>query len=110
MNLPILILLNLCAALTVFFYASNRLSVKKWTYRQPELWVHTLLVGSSLGVLLTSLWDMGEVQHFAEVMMNISTAVYLGVRAWRKKQQNPPKPKTAKLPLPPYKHYTKFFK
>lgn len=96
MNLSILNLFNVLAALSVFFYATNRLSDKKWALKQPELWVHTLLVGSSLGVFLTSVWDMGVLKHMAEVMMNMATAVYLGVRAWRKSHQKP------KLPFPKF--------
>lgn len=102
MNLPIITLLNLCAVAVVFFYAANRLSAKKWTFRQPELWVHTLLVGSSLGVFFSSAWDVSS-RELAEVIMNMTTAIYLSVRAWRKKQQNPPK-----LPFP--KYYTKLIK
>lgn len=96
-------LLNAAASLAVFFYSSNRLSAKQWTFRQPELWAHTLLVGGSLAVFLTSIWDVGSLKYTAEVMMNVAIAFYLGVRAWRKKRQNPPK-----FPFP--KYYTKLIK
>lgn len=96
-------LLNAMAALAVFFYSSNRLSVKQWAFRQPELWAHTFLVGSSLAVFLTSVWDAGSLKYAAEVMMNLAIAFYLGVRAWRKSRQNPPK-----LPFP--KYYTNLIK
>lgn len=87
-NLTIIEFVNIIATLAVFFYSANRLSAKQWTVKQPELWVHSMLVGTSLQVVLVNAWDVVAWKQLSEVLLNITVAIYLGVRAWRKKQQN----------------------
>ena len=46
-----LVWLNLAAAVVVFVHCVCRLSVRKWTCRQPELLAHAVLCGGAVGVL-----------------------------------------------------------
>ena len=74
--------LNLVAALVIFVHCVCRLSVRQWTFRQPELWAHALLIGGAVGVIGVSL-ARGESTLGAEVWINIGMAAYFLSQSWR---------------------------
>ena len=73
--------LNLVAALVIFVHCVCRLSVRQWTFRQPELWAHALLIGGAVGVVGISL--VRGVSKPAEVWINIGMAAYFLSQSWR---------------------------
>ena len=73
--------LNLVAALVIFVHCVCRLSVRQWTFRQPELWAHALLTGGAVGVVGISL--VRGVSQPAEVWINIGMAAYFLSQSWR---------------------------
>ena len=74
--------LNLVAALVIFVHCVCRLSVRQWTFRQPELWAHALLTGGAVGVIGVSL-ARGESTLGEEVWINIGMAAYFLSQSWR---------------------------
>ncbi len=74
--------LNLVAALVIFAHCVCRLSVRQWTFRQPELWAHALLIGGAVGVIGVSL-ARGESTLVAGVWINSGIATYFLSQSWR---------------------------
>ncbi|MDO5638645.1 MAG: hypothetical protein Q4G28_02125 [Neisseria sp.] len=77
-----LIVMNLVAAAVVFVHCVCRLSVRRWTWRQPELWAHALMTGGAVGVLCSSL--IRESPHnISEIVINAGLAGYFLAQSWR---------------------------
>ena len=74
--------INLIAALIVFVHCVCRLSVRQWTFRQPELWAHALLTGGAVGVIGVSL-ARSESTLSAGVWINSGMAAYFLSQSWR---------------------------
>ena len=78
----VLVLLNVAAMAAVFIYSACSLSVKKWTWRQPELWIHALLIGGSVAVIGHTA-DSGQPHHLTEVLFNVAAACFFMLRSRR---------------------------
>ena len=82
MNNLILTAVNILAGLIVFIHCVCRLSVRRWTWRQPELWAHALMVGGAIGVFFSSL--IRETPHnISEIVINCGVAGYFLAQSWR---------------------------
>ena len=46
-----LMMANVAAMAAIFVYSACSLSVKRWTAKQPDYWIHSLLVGGSIAVI-----------------------------------------------------------
>jgi hypothetical protein len=73
--------LNIAASLMIFVHCACRLTVQRWTVRQPELWIHALLLSASIGVAASNL--NGATRNPHEVMLNIGIAAYFAAQTWR---------------------------
>ena len=51
----ILTAVNILAGLIVFIHCVCRLSVRRWTVKQPELWAHAALAGGASGIICSPL-------------------------------------------------------
>lgn len=74
-------LINLLSALTIFVHCACRLTVQRWHLRQPELWIHAILLASAVGVAASS----GDTANPHEVILNATTAAYFAAQTWRLK-------------------------
>ncbi|MFC3873329.1 hypothetical protein [Neisseria musculi] len=74
--------LNMISAGVIFVHCVCRLSVRRWNWRQPELWAHAVLCGGSVGVIGHGL-AQGGVAHPAEIIINCGTAAYFLSQTWR---------------------------
>ena len=84
----ILTAVNILAGLIVFIHCVCRLSVRRWTWRQPELWAHALMVGGAIGVFFSSLIRESPLIDYtqpvpAELVFNVGAAVYFLAQTWR---------------------------
>ncbi|MGF6148971.1 Uncharacterised protein [Kingella potus] len=80
MNAPSLMnLANLASALLIFVHCACRLTVQRWTLRQPELWIHAVLLASAVGVAASS----ADTANPHEVILNAATAAYFAAQTWR---------------------------
>ncbi len=77
-----LVWLNLAAAVVVFVHCVCRLSVRKWTCRQPELLAHAVLCGGAVGVLGSGL-TQGTAHHPSEIIINCGIAAYFLSQTYR---------------------------
>ena len=53
----ILTAVNILAGLILFIHCVCRLSVRRWTVKQPELWAHAALAGGAIGIICSPLID-----------------------------------------------------
>ena len=74
--------LNISAGLIVFVYCVCRLSVRRWTLDQPELWAHATLTGGAIGIIYSPLIDYTQPVP-AELVFNVGAAVYFLAQTWR---------------------------
>ena len=74
--------LNISAGLIVFVYCVCRLSVRRWTLDQPELWAHAALTGGAIGIIYSPLIDYTQPGP-AELVFNVGAAVYFLAQTWR---------------------------
>lgn len=72
-------LINLLSALMIFVHCACRLTVQRWHLRQPELWIHAVLLASAVGVAASS----GDTVNPHEVILNAATAAYFAAQTWR---------------------------
>ena len=77
-----LLMVNVVAMVAIFVYSACSLSVRQWTTKQPDYWIHSLLVGGSVAVIGHSLAS-GQVHHWTEIMFNVAAASYLLMRSRR---------------------------
>ena len=77
-----LLMVNVVAMVVIFVYSACSLSVRQWTAKQPDYWIHSFLVGGSVAVIGHSLAG-GQVHHWTEVMFNVATAAYFMLRSRR---------------------------
>lgn len=80
-----LLIINVLSALVIFYHCVYRLSVRKWTWKQPEMWVHVVLTGGSVGVMGHELVS-GAVHHPSEILINVGVAAYFLSLTWRQWQ------------------------
>lgn len=80
-----LLIINVLAALVIFCHCVCRLSVRKWTWKQPEMWAHVALTGGSVGVMGHGLVS-GAVHHPSEILINVGVAAYFLSLTWRQWQ------------------------
>ena len=71
-----LLMINVAAMAAIFVYSACSLSVRQWTAKQPDYWIHSLLVGGSVAVI-------GQVHHWTEIMFNVAAASYFVMRSRR---------------------------
>ena len=79
---------NVSAAVIIFVHCACRLSVRRWTLKQPELWAHAILCGGAVGAIGHGLVQGGAV-HPSEITLNIGMAAYFlsqTYRLWYMKQ------------------------
>lgn len=74
--------LNMAAVAVVFLHCVCRLSVRRWDWRQPELWAHAVLCGGSVGVIGHGL-TQGGFTHPSEIIINCGVAAYFLSQTWR---------------------------
>lgn len=77
-----LMMANVAAMAAIFVYSACSLSVKRWTAKQPDYWIHSFLVGGSVAVIGHSLAG-GQVHHWTEIMFNVAAASYFMLRSHR---------------------------
>ena len=77
-----LMMANVAAMAAIFVYSACSLSVKRWTAKQPDYWIHSFLVGGSVAVIGHSLAG-GQVHHWTEIMFNVGAASYFVMRSRR---------------------------
>ncbi len=77
-----LLMINVAAMAAIFVYSACSLSVRQWTAKQPDYWIHSLLVGGSVAVIGHSLAG-GQVHHWTEIMFNVAAASYFVMRSRR---------------------------
>ncbi len=80
-----LLIINVLAALVIFCHCVCRLSVRKWTWKQPEMWAHVVLTGGAVGVMGHGLVS-GAVHHPSEILINVGVAAYFLSLTWRQWQ------------------------
>lgn len=80
-----LLIIDVLAALVIFCHCVCRLSVRKWTWKQPEMWAHVVLTGGSVGVIGSGLVQ-GGVHHPSEILINLGLAAYFLSLTWRQWQ------------------------
>ena len=56
--------INILASLAIIAHCGCRLSVQQWKMKQPELWIHALLLAASIGVGDGEFPERGEVLVF----------------------------------------------
>ena len=78
----ILTAVNILAGLIVFIHCVCRLSVRRWTVKQPELWAHAALAGGAIGIICSPLIDYTQPVP-AESVFNMGAAVYFLAQTWR---------------------------
>ena len=74
-----LLMINVAAMAAIFVYSACSLSVRQWTAKQPDYWIHSFLVGGSVAVIGHSLAG-GQVHHWTEIMFNVAAASYFVMR------------------------------
>lgn len=89
---------NIVAMGAIFVYSACALSVKKWTWRHPDLWVHACLIGGALAVIGHSV-ETGQPHNWTEVIFNVAAAGYFLVRSRRIHLLDGLLRKKSKLPL-----------
>lgn len=77
-----LLMINVAAMVAIFVYSACSLSVRQWTAKQPDYWIHSFLVGGSVAVIGHSLAG-GQVHHWTEIMFNVAAASYFVMRSHR---------------------------
>ena len=77
-----LMMANVAAMAAIFVYSACSLSVRQWTAKQPDYWIHSFLVGGSVAVIGHSLAG-GQVHHWTEIMFNVAAAAYFMLRSHR---------------------------
>lgn len=77
-----LILTNMAAMAAIFVYSACSLSVKKWTWRQADYWIHSLLIGGSIAVIGHTL-NSWQPHHWTEILFNVAAAGYFMLRSHR---------------------------
>ena len=75
-----LLMINVAAMAAIFVYSACSLSVRQWTAKQPDYWIHSFLVGGSVAVIGHSLAG-GQVHHWTEIMFNVAAASYFVMRS-----------------------------
>lgn len=78
----LLVMANVASMAAVFIYSACSLSVRKWTWRQPELWIHAMLIGGSVAVV-GHMSDSGQPHHLTEVLFNVAAACFFMLRSRR---------------------------
>ena len=73
-----LMMANVAAMAAIFVYSACSLSVKRWTAKQPDYWIHSFLVGGSIAVIGHTAGNW-QLHHWTEVMF-ICWPGYCGVR------------------------------
>ncbi|WP_118777657.1 hypothetical protein [Neisseria lactamica] len=73
--------INILASLAIIAHCGCRLSVQQWKMRQPELWIHALLLAASTGVAASNL--SGQAHNPYEVLLNVGVASYFLAQTWR---------------------------
>lgn len=78
----VLMTANIAAMAAVFVYSVCSLSVRRWNAKQPDYWVHSLLVGGSIAVIghTAGSWQL---HHWTEIMFNVAAAAYFMLRSHR---------------------------
>lgn len=89
---------NIVAMGAIFVYSACALSVKKWTWRHPDLWVHACLIGGALAVIGHSV-ETGQPHNWTEIIFNVAAAGYFLVRSRRIHLLDGLLRKKSKLPL-----------
>lgn len=77
-----LILVNVAAMAAIFVYSACSLSVRQWTLRNPEYWIHGFLVGGSIAVIGHTL-NSWQPHHWTEILFNVAAAGYFMMRSRR---------------------------
>ena len=72
--------INILASLAIIAHCC-RLSVQQWKMKQPELWIHALLLAASIGVAASNL--SGQTRNPHEVFLNVGIASYFMAQTWR---------------------------
>jgi len=67
-----LLMINVAAMAAIFVYSACSLSVRQWTAKQPDYWIHSFLVGGSVAVIGHSLAG-GQVHHDADALRGSAT-------------------------------------
>lgn len=80
-----LLIINVLSVLVIFCHCVCRLSVRKWTWKQPEMLAHVVLTGGSVGVVGHEL-VRGAVHHPSEILINVGVAAYFLSLTWRQWQ------------------------
>ena len=73
--------INILASLAIIAHCGCRLSVQQWKMKQPELWIHALLLAASIGVAASNL--SGQTRNPHEVFLNVGIASYFMAQTWR---------------------------
>ena len=73
--------INILASLAIIAHSGCRLRVQQWKMRQPELWIHALLLAASIGVVASNL--SGQTRNPHEVFLNVGIAAYFMAQTWR---------------------------
>lgn len=73
--------INILASLAIIAHCGCRLSVQQWKIKQPELWIHAMLLAASIGEAASGL--SGQIRTPPEVLLNVSTAAYFMAQTWR---------------------------
>lgn len=74
--------LNISAGLVVFVHCVCRLSVRRWTVKQPELWAHAVLAGGAIGIICSPAFNYTQPVP-VEIVFNMGAAVYFLAQIWR---------------------------
>ena len=90
--------INIVTMGAVFIYSACALSVKKWTWRHPDLWVHSCLIGGALAVVGHSV-ETGQPHNWTEIIFNVAVASYFLMRSRRIHLLDGLLRKKSKLPL-----------
>ena len=77
-----LMMANVAAMAAIFVYSACSLSVKRWTAKQPDYWIHSFLVGGSIAVIGHTAGNW-QLHHWTEVMFNVAAAAYFMLRSHR---------------------------
>ena len=72
--------INILASLAIIAHCGCRLSVQQWKMKQPELWIHALLLAASN--------LSGQTRNLHEVFLNVGIASYFMAQTWRLRHQN----------------------
>ena len=78
----LLVIANLASMAAVFVYSACVLSVRQWTWRQPELWIHSFLIGGVVAVA-GSAANEWQPHHWTEILFNVAVAGYFVMRSRR---------------------------